>query len=76
LRPSIPVLLSCVVVAVGIVGVLDPIGGRLVAYAWSVEGSPRRLGWQLSVLYDQPGPHSAVLYGTDDRALTGTVTLP
>lgn len=52
----------------------DPIGGRLVAYAWSVEGSPQRSGRRLSVLYDRPGTHSVVLYVTDDSGLTGTAT--
>ncbi len=58
----------------------DPIGGRLVSYAWSVEDGPRRPGRRLSVLYDRPGPHSVVLYVIDDSGLlgtsTGTVTLP
>ncbi len=58
----------------------DPIGGRLVSYAWSVEGSPQRPGRRLSVLYDRPGQHSVILYVTDDSGLTGaetgTVTLP
>ncbi len=52
----------------------DPIGGRLVSYSWSVEGSPQRPGRRLSVLYDRPGPHSVVLYVTDDSGLTGTAT--
>ncbi len=52
----------------------DPIGGRLVRYAWSVEGSPPRPGQELSVLYDRPGPRSVVLYVTDDSGLTGTAT--
>jgi hypothetical protein len=58
----------------------DPIGGRLVSYAWSVEGGPRQPGQRLSVLFDRPGPHSVVLYVSDDSGLTGTamgtVTLP
>ena len=52
----------------------DPIGGRLVSYAWSVEGGPQRPGRRFSVLYDRPGPHSVVLYVTDDSGLTGTAT--
>lgn len=58
----------------------DPIGGRLVSYAWSVEHGPQQPGRRLSVLFDRPGPHSVVLYVTDDSGLTGTakgtVTLP
>jgi hypothetical protein len=51
----------------------DPIGGRLVHYAWSVEGSPPRAGPRLTVRYDRPGVHSVVLHVTDDSGLIGTV---
>jgi hypothetical protein len=58
----------------------DPIGGRLVSYAWTLEGGPPRPGRRLSVIYDSPGPYSVVLHVTDDSGLTGTekgtVTLP
>ncbi len=58
----------------------DPIGGRLLEYAWSVERGPRRRGRKISVRYTRPGSHSVVLYVTDDSGLTATagqtVTLP
>lgn len=50
----------------------DPIGGRLVHYAWSVEGGPPRSGPRLAVRYDRPGVHSVVLHVTDDSGLVGT----
>jgi hypothetical protein len=53
----------------------DPIGGGLVDYAWDVDGqrgrAPQRHGARISVHYDRPGPHSIVLYVTDDSGLTG-----
>ncbi len=50
----------------------DPIGGRLVGYAWSVDEGPQRPGRRITVGFDRPGPHSVVLFVTDDSGLTGT----
>jgi hypothetical protein len=52
----------------------DPISGRLVHYAWSVEGGPDRAGPRITVRYDRPGVHSVVLHVTDDSGLVGTAT--
>jgi hypothetical protein len=52
----------------------DPIGGRLVRYAWSVEGGPPQRGRQLSVVYRRPGLRSVVLQVVDDSGLAGTAT--
>ena len=50
----------------------DPVGGRLVRYAWSVGAGPQRLGPRISVLYARPGLYSVELYVTDDSGSTGT----
>jgi PKD domain len=50
----------------------DPVGGRLVRYAWSVGAGPQRLGARISVRYARPGLYSVKLYVTDDSGSTGT----
>jgi len=52
----------------------DPIGGRLVHYAWSIEGGPLRSGPRLAVRYSRPGVRSVVLHVSDDSGLIGTAT--
>ena len=53
----------------------DPIGGRLVDFAWDVDGqrggAPQRHGARIAVRYARPGRHEVVLYVTDDSGLTG-----
>lgn len=50
----------------------DSIGGRLVSYVWTLEDGSQRRGPKIAVDYGRPGPHSVVLYVTDDAGLLGT----
>lgn len=50
----------------------DPVGGRLVRYAWSTGKGPQLIGPRISVLYSRPGVYSVELYVTDDSGSTGT----
>jgi hypothetical protein len=50
----------------------DPMGGRLVGFAWSFDGGPQRNGRRVSVHFRRAGVHTVVLYVTDDSGLTGT----
>jgi PKD domain len=53
----------------------DPMGGPLVSYEWTFDGTDRRHGRRASVFYRRPGPHSVVLYVTNDSGLTGTTRM-
>lgn len=50
----------------------DPIGGRLVGFAWSFDGGPQRDGRRISTRFHGAGVHTVVLSVTDDSGLTGT----
>ena len=50
----------------------DPVGGRLLRYAWSTGTGPQMIGPRISVLYTRPGVYSVELYVTDDSGSTGT----
>jgi hypothetical protein len=50
----------------------DSMGGRLVSYLWNVEGERQRTAERISVHYRRPGPHSVILYLTNDSGLYGT----
>jgi hypothetical protein len=49
----------------------DPMGGRLVGFAWSFDGGPRRYGRRVSVHVRRPGAHTVALLVTNDSGLTG-----
>jgi hypothetical protein len=49
----------------------DPMGGRLVSYAWSFDGGPQRNGRRVSIHFRRAGVHTVALYVTDDSGLTG-----
>lgn len=53
----------------------DPMGGRPVDYEWRFDDVHSRKGPEVSVLYRHRGPHSVVLYVTNDSGLTGTTRL-
>jgi hypothetical protein len=50
----------------------DPMGGKLVDYEWKFDDALTRHGAETSVFFPRPGPHSVVLYVTNDSKLTGT----
>lgn len=52
----------------------DPIGGRIVGYAWNAPGGTVHRDRRFTVRYERPGTHSVVLYVRDDSGLTGTAT--
>lgn len=50
----------------------DPMGGRLVDFAWALGPGPQRHGKRIRVDF-RPGTHPVVLHVTNDSGLTGTV---
>jgi hypothetical protein len=50
----------------------DPMGGRLVDFEWRLDDGHVRSGRTISIRYRRPGPHSVVLYVTNDSGLYGT----
>jgi hypothetical protein len=52
----------------------DPMGGKLIKFAWSIDGGAQRSGMRISVRNMRPGKHTIVLYVTGDSGLTGAET--
>jgi hypothetical protein len=50
----------------------DPMGGRLVDFAWALGPGPQRHGRRIRVEFG-PGAHAVVLHVTNDSGLTGTL---
>jgi len=50
----------------------DPMGGRLVDFAWALGPGPQRHGRRIRVDL-RPGTHPIVLHVTNDSGLTGTL---
>jgi hypothetical protein len=50
----------------------DPMGGRLLDFAWALGPGPQRHGRRIRVEF-RPGAHSVVLHVTNDSGLTGTL---
>jgi hypothetical protein len=50
----------------------DPMGGRLVDFAWALGPGPQRHGRKIRVDF-RPGTHPVVLHVTNDSGLTGTL---
>jgi hypothetical protein len=50
----------------------DPVGERIVKYAWSTGKGPQLIGPTISVSYTRPGIYSVELYVTDASGSTGT----
>jgi hypothetical protein len=50
----------------------DPVGERILKYAWSTSKSPQLIGPRISILYTHPGIYSVELSVTDDSGSTGT----
>jgi hypothetical protein len=50
----------------------DPMGGKLVEFEWRLDDGHVRSGRKIVIRYRHPGPHSVVLYVTNDSGLYGT----
>lgn len=50
----------------------DPMGGRLVDFAWALGPGPQRHGRKIRVDF-RPGAHPVTLYVTNDNGLTGAL---
>lgn len=49
----------------------DPMGGRLLDFAWALGPGPQRHGRRIRVDF-RPGTHPVILHVTNDSGLTGT----